>query len=439
MRERAIRAPRLALPTLAASKAWLATSPIRLQVGMEKAQRSSTAVIRSMLGHTGLQLLRGLSEDSSRGDVLTSDYGEPERRADRTVTVAGEIRHSVKLTNPASETISTRAYETINLQFNEHNEPLTVTSNGREGFSVTDGDLTVDFSGVENIDRMIAVEGWDSTAAYSAVESNTTLPAETYESAGVTGGKALFTSRDVDLTYVSAAFTLKPGESYEFSYGETLFAAEDDPSIFVNYVDEVGNVLSDEAQVFCGRVGTSLTLSDEVLAAPTGYSIAQSFALPQSVAYGRDGVKTIVEISVVVTPAAADMITVKFDTQGGTPETIADVKLAAGGMLSLPAAPSQTSAAFAGWARDAQGSAAFDPDTAIESSLTLYAQRAVIDDGTHSTPLEVPEPVTSIADLGPRPLAATGSTSPVWAYSLGALLLVVGTVFAIARRGQDNG
>ena len=185
---------------------------------------------------------------------------------------------------------------------------------------MTDGDLTVDFSGTENIDRMIAVEGWDSTAAYSAVESNTKLPAKAHESAGVAGGKTLFTSPDVDLTYVSAAFTLKPGESYEFSYGETLFAAEDDPSFFVNYVDEAGNVLADEAQVFYGRVGTSLTLSDEVLAAPTGYSIAQSFALPQSVAYGRDGVKTIVEVPVVVTPAAADMITVKFDTQGGTPD-----------------------------------------------------------------------------------------------------------------------
>ena len=73
------------------------------------------------------QPLRGLSEDTSRGDVLTSDYGELKRRAERIVTEAGDIRHSVELTNPTSETISTRAYETINLQFNEHNEPLTVT------------------------------------------------------------------------------------------------------------------------------------------------------------------------------------------------------------------------------------------------------------------------------------------------------------------------
>lgn len=314
----------------------------------------------------------GKSELTERGDVVTSRMGGLDRESVREVTDAGSVVHTVTMTNPesAAAPVTTRFYDSADTALNS-NDSVPIYSDGLGGFYIENSEMTIYLQPASGIEQ--AFGGiYNSTVQVrdlveKGIQTNRVLAA----SNGREAGDVLASGVDTEIYYVTPQVTLAPGESYTYAYRESLFTADEDALIQVDYVDDVtGDVISGATQSFTGPLGDEFVLTEENMVLPAAYALASSVELPITILFGADGQLTTVQIPV----HTAQTYTVTFDSEGGS--ALAPVEVLEGRLLTLPATPTREGYTFEGWTTDAAGETAFDPATPVTESFTLYAQWA---------------------------------------------------------------
>lgn len=341
-----------------------------------------------MLYSTGDPFIQGSALGTSvltpRGDTVTSRMGDLDRRVEREVTSSGAITHTVTMTNPATatDTVTTRFYDAADTELNGFDN-APIYSDGEGGFYIEDAAMTLYLQPTAGIDQAFGGKYGLLRSLRDLVENGIDDGAILAPSAGLAAGDEVVSGVDTAIYYVTPSVTLAPGESYTYSYRESLFVADEDAQIQIDYVDDLtGAVVPGATQSFTGSMGDTLELTAADLVVPAGYILERSVSLPMTVTFGENGLLTTVQIPVTRIPADT-VFTVTFDTMGGS--AIAPIEVDAGQLLTLPAEPTRGGFTFNGWVIGVEGEPgvqlAFDSSLPIMSDITLYAQWVPVDSG----------------------------------------------------------
>ena len=124
-----------------------------------------------------------------------------------------------------------------------------------------------------------------------------------------------------------------------------------------------------------------------------------------------------------------------FDSNGGSAVEAQTVPF--GEKAAKPADPTRTGYSFAGWYTDESFSQAFDFNTALESSITLYAKWTAVPSGSDGTEPETKKPETKPLPANKK-LASTGDATAPLAAGVVVLALAAGAAVTVtARRKRD--
>ena len=372
----------------------------------------------------------GVSVLGDRGDTVTSSLGQYNRSVTREVQADGTIEHYVTMTNATPAPITTRFYDSLDTEL-DGTDSVPILAAGATGFSIENNSIRLFLEPIDGIEQAFAGQFSKMYDLQQLVEQNRPSPSPLFAAGSVPSGTALISGIDTAVYYVTPEVTLAPGESYKYSYRETLYETPEQPSIWVEYRDETSGEIVDGSfgQLYQGAKDSILSLDASKLTIPAGYELSKSISLPLDVSYGSQGPRAVVRIPVVAMSATVTH-TVTFNTLGGTAIDPAEVD--EGTLLTLPTAPSKEGFKFLGWAKSEDGSIAFDETSPIAESLTLWAIWSKIDvpvDPVTPVDQNKAQPSTQLPNTGGenlRPWLITGA---------GIALLGAALVFA-ARRNK---
>ena len=317
------------------------------------------------------QTTPGVSVLNARGDTVTTFTDRYNRAVTREVQPDGTIEHQVTMTNATTSPITTRFYDSLDTEL-DGTDQVPILAAGPLGFSIENSSIRLFIEPISGVDRAFAGQFRKMHDLQQLIEKAIPSPSPLFEAGTVPSGTALISGIDTSIYYVTPEVTLEPGETYTYSYRETLYEVLEQPSVWVEYRDEATNELIDGSfgQLYQGSKDSVLSLDASKLTIPSGYELAKSISLPLDVIFGAQGPRALVRVPVVAKVSAVPH-TVTFNTAGGS--TVDPIDVNDGEFLTLPTAPAREGFKFLGWAKNEDGSVAFDESAPITESITLWA------------------------------------------------------------------
>lgn len=196
-----------------------------------------------------------------------------------------------------------------------------------------------------------------------------------------------------------------------FDLSVTMIVKVDDGTGSVSQ-EEVELTAIDEPMLFEVHVDPSLIRGKSVRIAHV-HDGATEIIYPESVDREQGVVRFYASAFSTYALLTSDTVTVTFDSKGGSAVEAQTVPF--GGKASKPADPTRTGSSFAGWYADESFSQAFDFNTALESSITLYAKW-----------MQGPGAGSNVDTASPQSGKLSVTGDGVFSLAAGAVALVIG-------------